>query len=227
VAAVSRFGEVELAPEVPPEGQRWIPEQAAAFLAATEGDPLGLMLRVAVLRGLRRGELCGLRWASADLDAGVLVVDHSILELDGPLTEGDPKTRAGVRRVYLDAETAELLREHRRAQLAARLRAGGDWRDSDLIFCRFDGTPWRPSFVSRRFKVLAAQAGVPVIRLHDARRTAVSLMGDADVREDIRMREVGHADRAVHARYNHPLEQAHRAAAEQVAALVRQSGGTR
>jgi hypothetical protein len=38
------------------------------------------------------------------------------------------------------------------------------------------------------------------------------------------MREVGHTDPGVHARYNHPLAEAHREAAEQVAALVRQAG---
>jgi integrase len=141
--------------------------------------------------------------------------------------DGTPKTKAGVRRVYLDTETAELLRRHRKAQLAARLRAGDEWQDHDLIFCRFDGTPWRPGYVSRRIKVLAAQAGVPVIKLHEAgRHTGTSLMGDADVREDIRMREVGHADRGVHARYTHVLDTAHREAAEQVAALVRQAGST-
>jgi hypothetical protein len=75
------------------------------------------MFRIAVLRGLRRGELCGLRWASADLEAGVLVVDHTILELDGHLVDGVPRTAAGVRRVYLDAETAELLRAARRGPL--------------------------------------------------------------------------------------------------------------
>jgi integrase len=115
---------VELAAGAPAERQRWTPEQAATFLAATAPDPLGLMFRLAVLRGLRRGELCGLRWASADLDAGVLVVDHTILELDGHLVDGEPKTKAGVRKVYLDAETAALLRDHRKGQLAARLRAG-------------------------------------------------------------------------------------------------------
>ena len=71
----------------------------------------------------------------------MLVIDRTLLELDGHLVEGKPKTRAGERRVYLDAATAELLREHRRVQLAARLRAGADWQDHDLIFARFDGTP--------------------------------------------------------------------------------------
>ena len=138
-----------------------------------------------------------------------------------------PSTQSGaaVRRVYLDAETAGLLRAHRKSQLAARMRAGADWHDHDLILARFDGTPWRPSYVSRRFRQLAARAGVPVITLHEGgRHTGVSLMHDADVRDDIRMREVGYSDRAVHARYNHMLDEAHREAAEQVAALVRRYG---
>jgi integrase len=93
------------------------------------------------------------------------------------------------------------------------------------VFCRFDGTPWRPSYVSRRFKLLAAQAGVPVITFHEGgRHTGISLMHDAEVRADITMREAGHADRGVHARYTHALDEAHRQAAEQVAALVRQAG---
>src|SRR6266480_1124828 len=53
-------------PKGAPAGTR---AEAATFLAATGRDPLGLMFRIAVLRGLRRGELCGLRWASADLEA--------------------------------------------------------------------------------------------------------------------------------------------------------------
>lgn len=43
------------------ERQRWTPAQAAQFIAATASDPMGLMFRVAVLRGCRRGELCGFR----------------------------------------------------------------------------------------------------------------------------------------------------------------------
>jgi integrase len=113
------------------------------------------------------------------------------------------------------------------AQLCPALMRGADWADNDLVFARFDGSPWRSSYVSRQFRVLAAQAGVPVIKLHETRHSAISLMADADVRDDIRMREAGHAGRSVHARYTHILDLAHRAAAEQVAALVRQAGSAR
>jgi hypothetical protein len=63
--------------------------------------------------------------------------------------------------VFLDYDTAELLREHRKAQVKARMAAGPTWQDNDLIFCQADGRPWRPDHVSKRFKKLAAQAGVP------------------------------------------------------------------
>jgi hypothetical protein len=72
--------------------------------------------------------------------------------------------------VFLDAETAQQLREHRKVQLAARLRATEAWQDDDLIFCQADGRPWNPDHVSKRFKKLAAQAGVPVIKLHEGGR---------------------------------------------------------
>jgi hypothetical protein len=48
--------------------------------------------------------------------------------------------------------------------------------------------------VSKRFKKLAALAGVRVISLHEGgRHTGNSLMQDAGVDQELRMREVGHA----------------------------------
>ena len=103
--------------------------------------------------------------------------------------------------------------------------AAPGWEDHDLVFCQPDGRPWNPDHVSRRFRWLAAHAGVPGITLHQGgRHTGVSLMHDAGDRDDIRIREAGHADQAVHQRYNHVMVSDHLAAAEQVASLVREAG---
>jgi hypothetical protein len=56
-----------------------------------------------------------------------------------------------------------------------------------------------------------------------ARHTGNSLMQDAGVDQELRMREVGHADKSVNDRYTHPAKQPHLAAAEQTAALVRKA----
>lgn len=212
---------VELEPERPPEAKRWTAQEARRFIGATSGDPLGLMLRIAVLRGARRGELCGLRWADTDLDRGVLTVTGTVLQLLGKVvTGGRPKTRAGERRVYLGPQTAQLLREHRVVQEAEQQLAGEAWQDNGLVFCRPDGSLWPPDYVSKRFRKLAAAAGVPVIKLHEARHSAISLMRDAGVDREIRMREAGHADQAVADRYTHVLDAAHSAAAGDVEAFV-------
>jgi integrase len=217
------------------ERQRWTPVEAARFIAYVADDEMGLMFRVAVLRAPRRAELCGFRWADSDLEkpypdpqtgkeltGALLGVERPIIQLGGKVRESKAKTKKGQRRVFLDHETAELLRQHRKAQLRLRLTAGDVWQDNDLVFCQADGRPWNPDHVSKRFKKLAELAGVRVITLHEGgRHTGNSLMQDAGVDQELRMREVGHADKSVNDRYTHPLEQAHLAAAEQTAALVR------
>jgi integrase len=188
---------VELEAEETPEGQRWSAAQAARFLAATADDPLHLLFRVVLLRGLRRGEAVGLRWTGTDSGAAYLTIERPILQLGGEVIESKPKSTAGPvagkRRVWLDATSATMLKAHRKAQLAARLRASTAWQDNDLIFCREDGSAWPPDYVSRRFKELAAAAGLPVIKLQEGRHSAASLARDAGVDPKIRQEQLGHA----------------------------------
>jgi hypothetical protein len=87
-----------------------------------------------------------------------------VLLVGADVIEGRPKSQAGERLIWLDAETVRLLREHRTAQLRARMKAGTAWQGNDLIFCQDDGTPWKPDHVSRRFKLVARAMGLPVIK---------------------------------------------------------------
>ena len=211
---------VELEPETRPEAKRWTAAQAAVFLTASAGDPLGLMFRVILLRGPRRGEACGFRWSGADLDEGYLTVERPILQLGGTMVESRPKTATSGRLIWLDARTTALLRAHRTAQAAARLRAGSAWEDNDLVFARPDGSPWPPDYVSRRFREIAAAAGLPVIKLHEARHSAASLARDAQVDPEIRRKTLGHADARMTSFYTHVEAASYREAAEMVANLV-------
>lgn len=105
------------------------------------------------------------------------------------------------------------------------MRAGEAWEDHGLIFCRDDGTPWPPDYVSRRFRELAKAAGVPVIKLYEGgRHTASSLGHDAKVDPEIRRWTLGHADAEMTSHYTHPEAAAYRQAAEDVAKLVEGAG---
>jgi integrase len=101
----------------------WTAEQLSGFLAGVVDDSLFALWWLAALRGLRRGELCGLRWAALDLDHGVLFVERNRTTAGYTVVEGDPKTAAGRRPVALDKHTVQVLRAHRERQLEQRHRA--------------------------------------------------------------------------------------------------------
>jgi hypothetical protein len=119
----------------------------------------------------------------------------------------------------------KLPRAKGRARLGFLAAPPGVWEDHGLVFCRDNGRPLYPDYVSKRFRKLAAEAGVPVIKLHEGgRHTGNSLLYDAQVRPDIVKRRVGHTTDEMSQRYNHPEIEAHRDAAEQVRRLVRGHG---
>jgi integrase len=152
----------------------WTTSQTRRFLKTTARHRLHLAYRLIALRGLRRGEACGLRWADLDLDAGLAYITRQIQHIGGKLTDCPLKTPASRRAVALDRTTIAALREHRRAQ-HRDARAHGIIL-SGYVFTAPGGGPLSPEHLTRTFNTLAANAGLPPVRLHDLRHGAATLM---------------------------------------------------
>jgi integrase len=214
--------QVEL-PEVPHrERPVWTPAQALAFLDHARDDRYVAAYRVVLLGGLRRGEVCALKWADVDWDTGKIRVERGLVHLHGELTEQPTKT-GRTRVVALDAETVETLRRHRKTQAAERLAAASAWHEDDYIFARADGTPVQPKTLSYRFQVLAQEAGLPVIHLHDGRHTSATLDLLAGVDIKVVSKRLGHARTGItQDTYQHVLDGLQEQAAERRAALLAQ-----
>ncbi len=86
-----------------------------------------------------------------------------------------------------------MLRAHRAQTDAERAEWGGAWTDSGLVFFREDGQPYHPQRITELFQRLAKQAGVPVIRLHDARHSCATLALAAGVHPKGVQQLLGHA----------------------------------
>ena len=138
-------------------------EQVDRLLEAIQKDALWHDLFYTELTtGLRRGELCGLRWEDFDAANGTLKICRTVRREKGKgLTTGDTKTYAGTRKIVLPPSTAQLLRERKKA-------APTEW-----IFPNpFDPEhPIAPGTAYNRLKVLLKEAGLPDIRFHDLRHT--------------------------------------------------------
>ena len=193
----------------------WTAQQTATFVDAVDADPLGLLLRLIALRGLRRGEACGLFWNDLDTAADgtiTLTVRRQLVEVRGAPTLTEPKSAASCRTVALDADTANRLTDqHRRA---------GD--RSGPMFTTAAGGPLRPGTVTHRFARLVAAADLPPIRLHDLRHGAATLAlaagADLKVIQDL----LGHASIVLTAdTYTSVLPTVATDSAEAVARLVR------
>jgi len=171
----------------------WTLEQTATFLSFVAKDRLAVMWWLIALRGLRRGEAAGLRWADVDLDAGVAMIEQQRIANGHLVTVGPPKTAASRRLVALDRHTVRLLREHRRGQRAEQRTAGESWQDSGYVFVAEDGTALHPDFLTRRFHHLVGESGLPPVRLHDLRRGAASLAHCAGVDLKTVQAQLGHS----------------------------------
>ncbi len=153
----------------------WTVKQLAAFFAFVADDRLFALWWLIALRGLRRGEAAGLRWADVDLDARVIVIGQQRIAYGHTVAVGPPKTASSRRVIALDKVTTRLLRTHLRQQRAERQAAGETWQDSGYVFTTPDGAPLHPDYLTRRFGRLVTDSGLPPVRLHDLRHGAATL----------------------------------------------------
>lgn len=152
------------------------PEQAQQFIAATKEDRLGPLFHIAIMTGLRQGELFGLRWEDVNLDEKFLTVRYALQRIEGKLQFVEPKTQLSRRTVYLTASAVTAFRNQRMRQLQERLMAGAKWNEWGLVFASSVGTPLEPSNVTKRLHELLEDSGLPRQRFHDLRHCTGSLM---------------------------------------------------
>jgi integrase len=163
------------------KGDAWSEAQVAAFLDHVRGDRYEAAWRVS-LCGLRRSEVLGLTWGAIDLDAGTLSVRQSRTPRKGTGigTKGTvvdkPKRQRSTRTIPLPSGVVASLRSLRRRHEEERQRLGQTLAPDHFVVVDEVGQPIHPDTYSGWFQRVTAKAGLPVIRLHDARRTAATLL---------------------------------------------------
>lgn len=169
-------------------------DELLKFFEVAKDDRLFPAFVLAATTGLRRGELCGLKWDSIDLDEGVLVVRRQLLTLKGgPSFEDSAKSKRGRRRITLTDDAVRELKALRKRQAKEQLLLGEAYEKNNLVFCHADGTSLSPPQVTRRFQQLLERAGLPKVRLHDLRHTHASLLLAQGVHPKVVQERLGHS----------------------------------
>ena len=183
------------------------PQQVLALLGEL-GEPYRTMVLLAVLSGLRRGEVFGLRWKCVDfVDGSILVAESSYEGHSAP-----PKTRASRRKVFVDGVVQEVL---------ARLRPRNTQPD-DLVFHTERGTPLNPNNVRNRVLHPACErAGIPHIGWRNFRYTYSTWAEPTGESLKALQAQLGHTDsRLTLSVYTQPMPEAQRRLASKVARVL-------
>jgi len=156
-----------------------MPEQVAELITAAwrQDEDFATLLWLAMTTGMRRGELCALRWLHVDLMTGDLLIERSFVQRAGQRKEKDTKTHQA-RRIALDEATVELLTAHRKRAEELAALAKLTLQPSAYVFSPDPGggTPPVPDSITQRFGRLARRVGVPT-SLHGFRHyTATQLL---------------------------------------------------
>jgi integrase len=177
------------------------------LLEAASESRLEALYVVAIHTGLRRGELLGLKWTDADLNAGTLTVRRS-LDVDG--TFKPLKSRAARRTLKLTPRALYALNAHKVRQNAERLQAGSRWQDHNLVFPDTVGKPMNAGNLYRRdFRPLLKRAGLADegFTIHSLRHTFATTLAEKGVHPSTAQKMLGHSDiRMTLAIYTHATD---------------------
>ena len=168
-------------------------EQAQQFLAAARGHSMEALFVLAITTGMRRGEILAIKWQDVQFERNMLQVRRIFTRQPGNrYIEAKPKTEKSRRSILLAPMVVALLKQHRTRQMEARLKAGSQWQERDLVFCTSLGTPLNPNKVVDRFKTLLKRAGLPEIRFHDLRHSAATILLSMEIHPKVVQELLGH-----------------------------------
>ena len=204
-----------------PKPKSWTADQLRTFLNHVGDDRLRPLWWFFAITGVRRGEAAGLRWENVDLEKGTVAITETRVSVNYKVVESDPKTSHGRRRIALDPETVQVLREWRKRQLEERMAWGPAWQETGYVFTREDGTPWHPDRIRQIFKRFVSETGLPSIPPHGLRHTSASLALANGVPLKVVQERLGHSSIAITGDiYSHVTEGMDRDAAAKIAGAI-------
>lgn len=196
--------------------------------AAERGESARWLL--ALLLGMRQGEVLALTWTDIDWVENVLTCTYSLARAKGRGIVMDRTKADRERALPLTPILVDALRAKFTAQMKAKNKAGARWvgwstdcdgrGPVDLVFTTRRGTPVSREDDWRAWRDLLVAAGVPHTREHDARVSTATMMGQAGVHPRVAMEILGHGNMEMTTHYTKVPSASARAAIEAVSELV-------
>ena len=154
------------------EASYYRPEELKQLYTLVEGHRLELCTKLAGSLGMRREEICGLKWESIDYQRQLLFVREARTAFGATVVQKETKTPSSVRTLFLSDDMAQLLRREQERQ-KGMYRLGQLREPSEFVVLNPKGQPYSPNALSLAFTRFVKKNGMPRLTLHGLRHPNV------------------------------------------------------
>jgi integrase len=195
-------------------------DQTAELIEAMRPTRMLVPTLLAVLCGLRRGEIAALRWKSVDLAASRLAIVESAEQVGSKVRYKTPKNGKG-RTLVLSANLVDELKTHRLRQAEELLKVGVRLSDDTFVVAKADGSPLQPDTLTQDWFRKLAGTSLPRIRFYDLRHAHATHLLGSGIHPKIASERLGHSKIGITLDlYSHVLPGMEADAAERVDAAL-------
>lgn len=158
------------------KGDFYTVDQVQKLLSCLDDDPVKPAVMLGLYLGLRRSEVAGLRWQDIDFDNNIVHIRNTIVRFSSLIEEEHTKSDSSERDLFLPNGLKTYLLELQERQNQNSIVCGAEYKSSGHVCQWPDGAPYRPDYITHRFHAFLEKNDLPMIRFHDLRHTAGSLL---------------------------------------------------
>ncbi|MBO1583290.1 tyrosine-type recombinase/integrase [Bacillus sp. XF8] len=147
---------------------------------------------IALLTGMRQGEIMALRWSDIDFENHRLYIRQTLTQ-NAQIKSG-AKNESSIRSIHIPLRLIEELELHRQTIIDEKKYYQRDYDDHDLVVCARKGNPMIPRNLRKEFYGLTEKLGLPKIRFHDLRHTHATMLIQQNVNVKLIADRLGHSD---------------------------------
>ncbi|OPA80624.1 site-specific integrase [Paenibacillus selenitireducens] len=183
---------------VKPKAQRkeltvWNSEQINRFFALSkEESRYSITFFLAIMTGMRQGEILGLHWNDIDFENKVIHIQHTLSHKNREISS-TLKTQKSIRSIAITDETIARLIEHRGKIEIEKQWGGPNYIDIGLVVCTSEGNPVPPRSMYKVWERLVKKYEMPYITFHDLRHTHASMLLQQKVHPKVVSERLGHS----------------------------------
>ena len=202
-------------------------ETMQRLFQALEGSSIELAVKLAGYLGLRRSEICGLKWSHVDRYEKIITIAEARTAVNGKAVDKEPKNNSSVRRLGYSGLTdlEQILEQQWQKRLREKEAMGSRYQDQGFVLCHSGGRPFQPDYLSNRLQRLLAGKDLPYVTLHGLRHSFASIAHSQNVPLFGISKALGHSSTATTTQiYMHLFDDTHLSVVQEVGKAIGEAG---